>query len=201
MPNLMVSSNDLPPGALSLRITYTDCTLVSFHLLLPYSRKYSRNLNLVVSTKIKLKWFWHVSICQLKSWTYLSFITYVTPPINECHFHDGTVHCCKLFEDTTCPNYLRLQQLERLVLQMGAQDHPDPYAMAVTSDSFTIVGHVIRRATYFQVVEHGYLTDHANGITKLTTPTIYTASFNLVVCFQNCQPTKFNSLPIFPAIR
>ena len=35
----------------------------------------------------------------------------------------------------------------------------DPYTVAVTSDSFTVVGHVPQKAT-FQIAEHGYKTNH-----------------------------------------
>ena len=41
----------------------------------------------------------------------------------------------------------------------------DPYTVRVMSDLLTVVSHVARRLTSFQVVEHGYLTDHVNGIT------------------------------------
>ena len=53
----------------------------------------------------------------------------------------------------------------------------DPYAVAVMSDSFTVTGHEARRATSFQVAEHGYLTDHASGTTQLFVPTIYIGIF------------------------
>ena len=53
----------------------------------------------------------------------------------------------------------------------------DPYAVVVTSDSSTVVGHEEQRVTCFQVAEHGYLTGRTNGITKLTTPTIYIDGF------------------------
>ena len=54
-----------------------------------------------------------------------------------------------------------------------SQIYFNPYAVAVISDSLMVVGHVAQRETSFQVVEHGYLTDHTNGIAIPTTPTFY----------------------------
>ena len=41
----------------------------------------------------------------------------------------------------------------------------------MTSDSFTVFDHVAQRGTSFQAMEHYYLIDRANNITKLTTST------------------------------
>ena len=56
-------------------------------------------------------------------------------------------------------------------MQTGVQENPDLYTVAVTSDSFIVVGHMAQRATSFQVAEHGYLTDLMTPIPM--TPTIY----------------------------
>ena len=55
--------------------------------------------------------------------------------------------------------------LGEMSCKRGPSNTADPYTVAVTSDSFTVVGYVAQSVTSFQVVEHGYLTDHANGIT------------------------------------
>ena len=63
------------------------------------------------------------------------------------------------------------------VLQTGTQSTADPNVMAAMSDSFMVVGHGAQRATYFDLVEHCYLTDHANGMTKLNTSLFCVAGY------------------------
>ena len=92
---------------------------------------------------------------------------------------------------------------EMLSCKREPQNTIDPFSVAVTPDSFTVVGHVARRATSFQVhvAGHGYLTDHANSITKLTTPVIYTRGFSFNGLLPNHQSVKFNPPPKFPTTR
>ena len=62
-----------------------------------------------------------------------------------------------------CPIYSGLQQLERRMLSCKQKSRNTAHLL--TSDSFTVVGHVARRVTPFQVAERGHLTEHVNAIT------------------------------------
>ena len=54
---------------------------------------------------------------------------------------------------------------EMLFCEWEHKSTADLYTMRVISDLFTVVARVPQRPTSFQVAEHGYLTDHVNGIT------------------------------------
>ena len=90
----------------------------------PFSRKYWRELNFAVWSKMKLTWYWWLLLWLLKGWSCLLFITYVPPSIDEGHACDGMVHYRKLYLRTShVQTILNFNNLRDAVLQTGAQEY------------------------------------------------------------------------------
>ena len=77
-----------------------------------------------------------------------------------------------------CPNYFWPKQIGDTVLQTGAQEHSG-YVRGGSDIWFIHSSWLcgMKSDSSFQVAEHGYLIDHANSITKLTTPTACDGGF------------------------
>ena len=84
-------------------------------------------------------------------------------------------------EQFTVKSYIRGHHMSKLFWTPAIGEilscKQEPKTTAHPSDSFTVVGHVAWRVSSFQVAEHGHLTDHTNGMTKLTTSIVHIGGF------------------------